>query len=64
MRREPLSGTSEKLRAKLLRDQERRAERERKLPFWRKLEILDQMMADGAPVAENPTPETSDKKLP
>ena len=56
MRMELLSGTSEKLQAKLLREQERRAERERKLPFWRKLEILDQMMADGPPAIEDPAP--------
>jgi|GEM_PF-2331148 hypothetical protein len=64
MRMELLSGTTEKLRAKLLKDQARRAERERKLPFWRKLEILDQMMRDGAPDVEIPSPEMDNGKCP
>ena len=35
------------LREKLLKDQERRAEKERRLSFAKKLRILDRMMQDG-----------------
>jgi hypothetical protein len=34
---------------RLLREQKRRADKERKLPFHKKLEILDQLMTDGVP---------------
>ena len=39
-------GVTKKLLEKLLRDQARRAERERKMPYARKLRILDQMIAE------------------
>jgi hypothetical protein len=39
-------GVSSRLLEKLLRDQERRAERERKMPFAEKLKVLDQLMAE------------------
>lgn len=38
---------TEGLLEKLLKDQERRAYKERKLSFAKKLEILDKMMQDG-----------------
>ena len=37
---------------RLLREQQRRADKERKLPFYKKLEILDQLMSDGVPKVE------------
>ena len=39
-------GVTKNLLAKLLKDQKRRADRERKLPYAQKLRILDQLMAD------------------
>mgnify|MGYP001495882172 CR=1 FL=1 len=39
-------GVTKRLLAKLLKDQKRRADRERKLPYAQKLRILDQLMAD------------------
>ena len=43
------SSAMKRLLEKLLRDQERRAEREKKLSFAKKLRILDQLMMDGDP---------------
>ncbi|MSQ14001.1 MAG: hypothetical protein EXR47_07735 [Dehalococcoidia bacterium] len=40
-------GVTIRLLEKLLRDQERRAKRERKLPFAKKLEVLDGMWESG-----------------
>ena len=37
---------------KLLRSQERRAERERKMSFAKKLRVVDRLMADGEPKFE------------
>ena len=34
---------------KLLRDQARRAKRERKMPFAQKLKMVDKLMAEGQP---------------
>jgi hypothetical protein len=39
-------GVTKNLLAKLLKDQKRRADRERRLPYAQKLRILDQLMAD------------------
>ena len=39
-------GVTKRLLEKLLRDQKRRADRERKMPYAQKLRILDQLMAD------------------
>ncbi len=39
-------GVTKNLLEKLLKDQARRAERERKLPYAQKLRILDQMIAE------------------
>jgi hypothetical protein len=36
----------------LLRDQKRRAEREKKMSFARKLRVVDELMADGVPKVE------------
>ena len=47
-----LSGTAD-WREELLKDQQRRAERERRLPFAVKLRILDELMAEGPPVVED-----------
>ena len=41
------SGVTKRLLERLLRDQERRANRERKMPFAEKLRVLDQLMARG-----------------
>ena len=41
------SGVTKSLLEKLLRDQGRRAERERRLSFAKKLRILDQLMMEG-----------------
>ena len=48
-------GSTRDLRERLLKDQARRAERERKLSFAKKLRILDQMMQEGAPEFEDVT---------
>ena len=40
-------------REKLLRAKNRRAERERRLPFAAKLRILDELMAEGPPTVED-----------
>ncbi len=40
------------LPARLLKDQEGRAKREAKLSFAKKVKIIDQLMADGAPRIE------------
>ncbi len=37
---------------KLLRDQKRRADRERKMPFAKKLRLVDELMAGGVPKIE------------
>ena len=50
---EPSGNATRSLRERLLRDQRRRAERERKLSFAQKLRILDQMMQEGAPKVED-----------
>ena len=47
-----LSGTAD-WREELLKDQQRRAERERRLPFAAKLRILEKLMAEGPPVVED-----------
>ncbi len=39
-------GVTKNVLEKLLKDHARRAERERKMPYARKLQILDQMIAD------------------
>ena len=44
--KERSGGVTKHLLEKLLKDQKRRAERERKLPYEQKLRILDQLMAD------------------
>ncbi len=44
-----LGNVTRRLLASLVRDQERRAKRETKLPFAAKLKIADQLMADGVP---------------
>ncbi len=36
----------------LLRDQKRRAEREKKMTFARKLRVVDELMTDGVPKVE------------
>ncbi len=41
------------LLGKLLEDQARRAERERRMPFAEKLMVLDRLMADGEPRVED-----------
>ena len=46
------SNVTKHLLEKLLRDQERRAERERKMSFARKLRVVDQLMAGGVPRVE------------
>lgn len=38
---------------KLLRDQKRRAERERRMPFAEKLKVLDRLIAAGKPKIED-----------
>lgn len=43
---------SKRLLESLLRDQKRRAERERKMPFARKLRVVDELMTDGVPKIE------------
>ena len=43
---------TKRLLESLLRDQRRRADRERKMPFARKLRVVDQLMADGVPTVE------------
>lgn len=40
-------GVTKRLLGKLLRDQERRAKRERNLPFAKKLRVLDSMWESG-----------------
>ena len=52
---EPCGNATRSLRERLLRDQSRRAARERKLSFAQKLRILDQMMQEGAPTVEDVT---------
>jgi hypothetical protein len=42
-----------RLLEKLLKDQNRRAERERKMPFAEKLKVVDQLMAAGEPKVED-----------
>ena len=44
---------TEDWRGELLRDQERRAERRKRLPFAEKLRILDRLMAEGPPKIED-----------
>ena len=46
-------GVTKSLLERLLRDQQRRAEREKKMPFAKKLKVLDQLMADGEPRIED-----------
>ena len=41
------SSVTRHLLEKLLRDQDRRAKRERKMPFAKKLRVLDQLMMRG-----------------
>ncbi len=43
---------TKRLLESLLRDQRRRAERERKMSFPRKLRVVDGLMADGVPRVE------------
>lgn len=43
---------TKRLLESLLRDQKRRAERERKMPFARKLRVVDELMKDGVPKIE------------
>ena len=42
----------EALCKKLLREQTRRSNRERRLPYAQKLRILDRLMAEGPPTVE------------
>ena len=49
------SNVTRLLLGKLLEDQARRAERERRMPFAEKLRVLDQLMADGEPRVEDVT---------
>lgn len=53
-------GVTKRLLGKLLRDQERRAKRERNLPFAKKLEVLDGMWKRGP----TQTPEKRRKAAP
>jgi hypothetical protein len=48
-------GVSKRLLDRLLRDQRRRAEKERRMSFAEKLRVVDQLMAEGEPRVENPT---------
>lgn len=43
---------TERLLGSLLKDQRRRAERERKMSFAKKLRVLDELMTDGVPKVE------------
>lgn len=45
-------GVTRQLVERLLRDQQKRAERERKLPYAKKLRILDQLQAEVAGTGE------------
>ena len=47
------SGVTKRLLEKLLRDQERRAKRERKMPFAEKLRVVDRLMAEDWMVVEH-----------
>ena len=40
---------------RLLRDQKRRAEKERRMPFAEKLRVVDRLMAEGEPRVEDTT---------
>ena len=44
---------TKRLLEKLLRDQERRAKRERAMPFPEKLRVVDRLLADGKPSVGN-----------
>ena len=46
-------GVTRRLLEKLLKDQERRAKRERKMPFAEKLRVVDQLMAGGETKVED-----------
>ena len=50
---EASSGVTAHLLERLLEDQRRRANHERKMSFAEKLRILDRLMADGEPVIED-----------
>src|SRR5207302_6442566 len=56
------SGVTKGLQDRLLKDQERRAERERRLPFAEKLRILDQLMAERAAAEERELAETAGER--
>lgn len=43
---------TKRLLESLLRDQKRRAEREKKMTFARKLRVVDELMTDGVPKVE------------
>lgn len=43
---------TKRLLESLLRDQRRRAERERKMPFAKKLRVVDELMMEGVPRVE------------
>ena len=42
----PSEGVTKRLLEKLLKDQARRAEKERRMPYWQKLRILDKLMQE------------------
>ena len=44
---------TKRLLARLLRDQKRRAEKERRMPFAKKLRVVDRLMAEGEPKIED-----------
>ena len=47
------SNVTKRLLDSLLRDQRRRAERERKMPFAKKLMVIDELMKNGVPTVED-----------
>ena len=46
---------TKRLLERLLRDQSRRAEKERRMPFAEKLRVVDRLMAEGEPRVEDTT---------
>ena len=46
---------TKRLLERLLRDQKRRAEKERRMPFAEKLRVVDRLMAEGEPRVEDTT---------
>ena len=48
----PSANATKRLLENLLRDQKRRADREKKMPFAKKLRVVDELMAAGVPKVE------------